>query len=102
MLWWIDNTSAQAAMVKAGSPTVSMGRLALQAHAMLTALRCRVWVEHVPSGDNPADVLSRAGLDDPAVHHACATGLWTFRDPVAPSCFERLSFGALWGWALAY
>ncbi|CAK0873242.1 unnamed protein product, partial [Prorocentrum cordatum] len=61
VLWWIDNTAAATAMVKAGSPTVTMGKLALQAHAMLTSLGCRVWIEHVPSKDNPADVLSREG-----------------------------------------
>eukprot|EP00959_Pyramimonas_sp_CCMP1952_P020250 427425-Pyramimonas_sp.AAC.1 len=33
-------------MVKAGSPTVTMGELALQARAMLTSLGWRVWIEH--------------------------------------------------------
>ncbi|CAK0796506.1 unnamed protein product [Prorocentrum cordatum] len=37
VLWWIDNASAATSMVKAGSPTEGVGRLALKAHAMLAA-----------------------------------------------------------------
>ena len=102
VLRWIDNTSDATSMVKAGSPTESMGRLALKAHAMLAALCCRYWVEHVPSGDNPADVLSRDGLADPYVAAMCASGEWTYHEPVAPVAFQALSFDDLWGWGLEF
>ena len=67
VIWFIDNTSAESALVKAGSPTETMCRPALRAAAILAGLRARVWYEHVPSPDNPADVLSRDATDDPAV-----------------------------------
>ena len=59
LLWFIDNTSAESALVKAGSPTETMCRLALMATAALAGLGARAWYEHVESDDNPADVFSR-------------------------------------------
>eukprot|EP00959_Pyramimonas_sp_CCMP1952_P428707 8979101-Pyramimonas_sp.AAC.1 len=55
VLWFIDNQAAEAALVKAGSPTESMCRLALQATAALVALGSRPWFERAPSDDSPAD-----------------------------------------------
>ena len=40
VIWWVDNTAAAAALVKAGSPTVTMSRIALQTHPEI--LRHRV------------------------------------------------------------
>ena len=34
-------------------------------HITLADLNCRVWFDHVPSNENPADGLSRDGLADP-------------------------------------
>ncbi|CAK0895584.1 unnamed protein product, partial [Prorocentrum cordatum] len=65
VIWRVGNTSAATSLVKAGSPTATMRRLALQALALLAALGCRCWFDHVPSADNPADALSRDALDDP-------------------------------------
>lgn len=59
-----------------------MRKLALQATAMFAALGCRAWFERVPSDDNPADVLSRDGLDDPYVAEMVRTGKWKLREPV--------------------
>ena len=70
VIWFIDNAAAEAALVKAGSPTQTMCRIALIATAALAAVGARTWYEHVPSEASPADVLSRAGLDDPAVRAA--------------------------------
>ena len=51
VLWFIDNTSAESALVKAGSPTETMCELALGATAALASLGVRPWFEHVPSPD---------------------------------------------------
>ena len=74
IIWFIDNTSAESALVKCGSATLSMAQLALQASAAFAALQARVWFEYVPSADNPADVFSRAGYSDPQVACAIASG----------------------------
>ena len=84
VIWFIDNTSAEAALIKAGSPTESMCRLALEAAAILAGLGARVWYEHVPSADNPADVLSREALRDPALRSKIEVGEWVLRDPLVP------------------
>lgn len=83
VIWFIDNTSAESALVKSGSATPSMSRLALQAAAFFAALGARVWFEHVPSEDNPADALSRDGFDDPWVRAELARGRW-LRRPCSP------------------
>ena len=59
VFWFVDNSSANTAFVKSVSPTQSMAHLSLQVHAAFAGLSARVWAEHVPSKDNPADVLSR-------------------------------------------
>jgi len=98
VIWWVDNTSAETSMVKAGSPTVTMARLALQASAMLAGLRCRVWWEYVPSGDNPSDVLSRDGYQDAEVAKKVREGEWHVVQPVCPTPFACLSYEQLWEW----
>lgn len=74
VLWFIDNTSAESALVKCGSTTPSMARLALQASMAFVALGARAWFEHVPSADNPSDVLSRDGFADEGVARLIAQG----------------------------
>ena len=67
---------------------------------MLSSLGCRCWFEHVPSDDNPADVLSRAGLDDAEVRANVAAGTWSFREPVHTVPLEASTYDALWHWGL--
>ena len=55
VIWFIDNTSAESALVKSGSATPSMSSLALQASTFLLALRARLLFEWV----------SREGWDCP-------------------------------------
>ncbi len=76
VFWFIDNTSAESAVIKGASPTASMAKEALAAALMFTSYECRVWTERVPSKANPSDVLSRAGWDDPVVQSNIAKGLW--------------------------
>ena len=96
VIWFIDNTSAEAALIKAGSPTESMYRPALEAAAILAGLGARVWYEHVPSADNPADVLSRDALSDPVVRSKIEAGEWVLRGPVVPQPEYLLDFERLW------
>ena len=48
VIGFIDNTAAESALIKAGSPTETMRKPALQAAAMMAGLCCRVLCEHVP------------------------------------------------------
>ena len=97
--WFIDNQAAEAALVKAGSPTESMCSLALVATAALTALGARPCFERIPSSDNPADVLSRAGYDDPVVLSRLRAAQWEAcpprEPPVAALAFDRLFISPL-------
>ena len=92
VIWFLDNTSAEAALVKAGSPTQSMASLALVATATLARLRARVWFDHVPSSDNPADVLSREAGGDPEVARKLASGEWLAVPAVEPQWERGLDF----------
>ena len=97
IIWFIDNSSAESALVKAGSPTETMCRQALYATAMLAGLGCRVWFEHVPSKDNIADVLSRDAKDDPMVRAMIESGQWLWVDARMPALEGPLDFERLWG-----
>ena len=71
-------------MVKAGSPTETMSRMALAASTELVILDAVVWFEHVASKDNPADVLSREAIEDNDVEAKLESGEWVYRNPVEP------------------
>ena len=96
VLWFIDNTSAEAALVKAGSPTESMCALALAAMAALAGLGTRPWFDHVPSADNSADPLSRGGLEDEGVGRMIADGLYVVHEAVPPPVQSVLDYEFWW------
>ena len=96
-IMFIDNSAAESALVKAGSPTQTMCQIALVATAALASLRVRAWYEHVPSADNPADVLSRAGLDDETVAAKVQSGEYVVRVPVEPPQDAHLNYSYWWG-----
>ena len=62
-----------------------------------SGLRARVWYEHVPSEDNPADVLSRDALDDAAVRAKVSNGEWIWREAVVPDFLSPVDYSHLWG-----
>ena len=95
VIWFLDNTSAETALVKAGGPTETMCFLALIAGAALGGLGAAVWYDHVGTNDNPADVLSRAGLEDPAVLSNVERGVWDVVKVVEPDV-TTLEFHRLW------
>ena len=96
VLWFIDNTSAESALVKAGSPTETMCRPALIASANMAGLNARIWYEHVPSPDNPADVLSRDAIADAEVAEKVEKGVWRMMSPVVPELGETRRYEDLW------
>ena len=87
--WW-------CLQVKAGSPTESMCTLALAAMAALAALGTRPWFDHVPSADNPADPLSRGGLQDEDVARMIADGRYVVHEAVPPPERSMLDYEFWW------
>ena len=62
---FVDNEAAVSALVRGTSRATDAAQLAEVTHAILLRLSCRLWIERTDSISNPADGLSREGLDDP-------------------------------------
>ena len=59
VLFFIDNQSVCCALTKGCSRSRDIQSMAAAWHLFCLKIGCRVWIEWVPSGDNPADILSR-------------------------------------------
>ena len=64
MIAFVDNEAAVSTIIRGSSSTVDCTHLAELLHAILLKLSARIWVEWIDSDSNPADGLSRAGLND--------------------------------------
>ena len=73
-----------------------MCALALAATAALAGLGARPWYEHVPSPDNPADPLSRDGLQDEGVRRMVEEGLYQVHTAVPPPDRNILDYEFWW------
>ena len=102
VIWFVDNSAANGALVKSASPTETIAKLALQTSALLSGLGCRVWIEHILNDDNPADVLIREGLDDAVVAERVAAGDWVYDPPAVETLFQDPEFDGLWGWGAVH
>ena len=65
VIWFIDNEAAAAACIRGNSKLPEVEVAIQAAHLMWLHLGCRVWIEWIDSKSNPADGLSRLGLEDP-------------------------------------
>ena len=59
VLFFIDNQSVCCALTKGCSRSWDIQAMTTAWHLFCLEIGCRVWIEWVPSGDNPADILSR-------------------------------------------
>lgn len=64
VLWWVDNESAVAALVRGTSSQEDVHEIVQATHLTLHRLSTRVWWEWIDSSSNPSDGLSRCGLQD--------------------------------------
>ena len=62
VIFFIGNQSVCGALAKGTSKSRDIQHLSTAWHILTLHLRCRVWIEWVPSEANPADRLSREGL----------------------------------------
>ena len=77
IIWFLDNTSAVASLIKGASSIVDSCQMAMRAQFCFMAARSRPWFEHVGTKQNPADELSRAGWDDDSVREKLSSGQWS-------------------------
>ena len=75
------------AIIKGASGKADLSAIAVAIHAVFAKLNIRVWVEYVESASNPADGLSRAGLEDAWTN---AQG-WTLKEVPCPDFFQMES-----------
>ena len=61
VLFFIDKQSACCALTKGCSRSWDIQLMATAWRIFGLRLGCRIWIEWVPSEDNPADILSREG-----------------------------------------
>jgi len=64
VVWFIDNESAVASLIKASSDQPDVHRIVQTSQAVLQALGARTWFEWIDTESNPSDGLSRDGLLD--------------------------------------
>ena len=74
IIWFIDNQSALAALIKSASAAPDCAGVALKTGLLTSAFNIRVWYEYVPSEQNVSDPLSRKGFEDPEVMNKLRTG----------------------------
>ena len=74
LTWYIDNTSAAACAIKGASPDEDSSPLALVGCLLAAHLGIALWVEHVGSTQNPADVMTHDAFSDPSVCEGIAAG----------------------------
>jgi hypothetical protein len=65
VVWFIDNQSACSSLIRGGSAAEDVEQIALVTHLLFLVLGSRVWFEWIDTDSNPADGLSRLGLEDP-------------------------------------
>ena len=75
VIHFIDNTGALSNLVHGYSSLPDCGRVANSYHLALAQLRCKVWLEWVPSKANVADIPSRSDGDEEVFAVLAAAGL---------------------------
>ena len=73
VILFCDNQAVCSCLIKGACSTVDVTMMVEACHLLWARMNIRVWVEYVPSDDNPADGHSRQGLSDE----------WTSRQPWA-------------------
>ena len=65
ILFFIDNESAVGSLIRSSSTELDAALATQVAHAILVQLQARTWWDWVDTKSNPADGLSRLGMQDP-------------------------------------
>ena len=76
ILWGVDNTSAEAALIRGYSTKADTAPIVAATSILLAKHHCRPWWYHVDSASNPSDGLSRNGVQDPWTASQAAQHGW--------------------------
>ena len=76
VIFFIDNQSAMAALIRASSRVADCSLLSLFTSLLCMRLQIRPWYEYVNTKQNPADRLSRLGFSDAHVSEHIRSGKW--------------------------
>ena len=64
VLLFVDNQAVCSSLAKGASSAADVGLICTVCHLLWAKFSSPVWIEWVPSDDNPADGLSRDGVED--------------------------------------
>ena len=64
VVWFIDNEAACSSLIRGSSAQEDIGIIAGITHFLMLKYDIRIWYEWIDSKSNPADGLSRDGLQD--------------------------------------
>ena len=76
ILWYIDNVGALSVLIKNTSRAHDCAKMGMLMSASMMLIQARPWFEYIQSDQNPSDVLSRDGLEDPVVARNIREGKW--------------------------
>ena len=80
-LWWgVDNTSAEAALVRGYSTKADTASIVAAVHIACAQRDVRIYYFHVDSDSNPSDGLSRDGVKDEWTVQAAKRLGWHLED----------------------
>jgi len=65
VIWFFDNQSAMAALIKSVSAAPDCSGIALKTGLLTSALNVRVWHEYVPSEQNVSDLSLAKASETP-------------------------------------
>ena len=80
ILVFVDNEGATSALVRGSSSQPDVEELVMRAHSVFNTHRIKFWIEWIDTESNPADGLSRAGVQDPWTQHQ----QWLLQEVIFP------------------
>ena len=96
-MWGIDNTSAEASLIRGYSSKGDTANLVAATHLVMADLDMRTYWFHVDSESNPSDGLSRDGLEDEWTCQMARQYQWQLCEAALPPLkqWENLPFQML-------
>jgi len=64
VILFCDNQSVCASVAKGACSVADVAQIVTVCHLFWARMNLRLWIEYIPSADNPSDGLSRNGLGD--------------------------------------
>ena len=62
VILFVDNISVACSVAKGSTTSTDLAGMITDFYTFMSRIRCSWWMEWIPSGSNPADILSRYGM----------------------------------------